>query len=67
MRTSAERGNPMTNNQIINALIIVLALIAAIVATGLIAGYAMQAFIVAYWVVLTMKNLMDYVEKRKGR
>lgn len=56
----------MTANQIINALIIVLALIAATVATGLIAGYTMQAFIVAYWVVLTMKNLMDYIEKRKG-
>ena len=51
----------MTNNQIINALIIVLALIAATVATGLIAGYTMQAFIVAYWIVLTMKNLMDYI------
>lgn len=56
----------MTNNQIINALIIVLALIAATVATGLIAGYTMQAFIVAYWIVLTMKNLMDYIDKRKG-
>ena len=56
----------MTANQIINALIIVLAMIAATVATGLIAGYTMQAFIVAYWIVLTMKNLMDYIEKRKG-
>ena len=56
----------MTTNQIINALIIVLALIAATVATGMIAGYTMQVFIVAYWIVLTMKNLMDYVDKRKG-
>jgi hypothetical protein len=57
----------MTNNQIINVLIIALAMIAAIVATGLIAGYTMHAFIVAYWIVLTMKNLMDYIENRKGR
>ena len=56
----------MTNNQIINGLIIVLAMIAATVATGLIAGYTMQAFIVAYWIFLTMKNLMDYIDKRKG-
>lgn len=56
----------MTANQIINGLIIILALIAATVATGLIAGYTMQAFIVAYWIVLTMKNLVDYVDKRKG-
>lgn len=42
-------------------LIIVLALIAAVVSVGLIAGYAMQPFIVAYWVVLTGKNLVDYV------
>lgn len=42
-------------------LIIVLAVIAAIVATGLIAGYAMQAWIVAYWLVLTMKNMVDYI------
>lgn len=47
--------------QISNALILVLAVIAAIVATGLIAGYAMWAWIVAYWVTLTAKNLVDYL------
>lgn len=31
---------------------------------GLIAGYAMQPFIVAYWLVLTMKNLVDYIAGR---
>lgn len=46
-----------------NILIIVLAAISAVVATGLIAGYAMQAWIVAYWLVLTMKNLLDYVRR----
>lgn len=45
-------------------LIIALAVIAAIVATGLIAGYAMQAWIVAYWMVLTMKNMVDYIGRR---
>lgn len=45
-------------------LIIALAVIAAIVATGMIAGYAMQAWIVAYWMVLTMKNMVDYIGRR---
>ena len=51
----------MTAKQISAILIIVLAIIAAVVATGLIAGYVMQAWIVAYWVTLTMKNVVDYI------
>lgn len=46
------------------ALIIVLAVIAAIVATGLIAGLSMWAWIVGYWVTLTVKNVADYVGSR---
>lgn len=42
-------------------LVLVLAGIAAVTATGLIAGYKMQAWIVAYWLVLTMKNVVDYI------
>ena len=42
-------------------LILVLAVIAAIVATGLIAGYSMWAWIVAYWITLTIKNVVDYI------
>lgn len=42
-------------------LIIILAIIAAVTATGLIAGYAMQPWIVGYWLVLTMKNVVDYL------
>lgn len=42
-----------------NKLIIALAAIAAVVATGLIAGFNMFPFIVGYWLVLTMKNLLD--------
>ena len=46
-------------------LVILLAVIAAIVATGLIAGYSMWAFIVGYWCVLTMKNALDYISINK--
>ena len=49
-----------------NLLIIALAIISAVVATGLIAGYAMQAWIVAYWLTLLMKNLLDYA-RRNGQ
>jgi len=56
----------MSGKQISAALVVVLAAIAAIVATGLIAGYVMHAWIVAYWMVLTMKNLVDYINGRGG-
>lgn len=52
----------MTPKQISARLVIALAIIAAVTATGLIAGYKMQAWIVAYWVVLTGKNLIDYID-----
>ena len=51
----------MTPKQISARLVIALAAIAAIVATGLIAGFVMQPWIVAYWVVLTAKNIVDYI------
>ena len=51
----------MSEKQISAALVVVLAAIAAIVATGLIAGYVMHAWIVAYWMVLTAKNIVDYI------
>ena len=51
----------MTPQKISARLVIVLAVIAAVVATGLIAGYVMQPWIVAYWVVLTAKNIVDYI------
>ena len=50
-------------------LVLVLAGIAAVTATGLIAGFSMQAWIVAYWLVLTIKNVVDYIgiwEKKHG-
>ena len=55
----------MSGKQISARLVIVLAGIAAIVATGLIAGYVMHAWIVAYWVTLTAKNLVDYIGTKK--
>lgn len=51
----------MTPKKISNLLVIVLAIIAAITATGLIAGYAMQPWIIGYWLVLTAKNIVDYI------
>lgn len=48
--------------KITNALILALAAIAAIVATGLIAGHSMFAWIVAYWMTLTLKNVLDYIK-----
>ena len=55
----------MTAKQISQVLIIILAIIAATVASGLIAGYNMHAWIVAYWVALTMKNVVDYIGAKR--
>ena len=51
----------MTAKQISAILIIILAIIAAVVATGLIMGYTMWAVIIIYWLVLTAKNIVDYI------
>ena len=51
----------MSAKKISQILIIVLAIIAAVVATGLIAGYVMYPWIISYWIALTAKNLVDYV------
>lgn len=40
-------------------LMLFLAVLSAIVANGLIAGYSMWPWIVAYWIMLTMKNMLD--------
>lgn len=47
-----------------NALVLALAVIAAVVATGLIAGVQMWPWIIMYWLVLTAKNIVDYVGGR---
>ena len=51
----------MTQKQISAWVVVALAIIAAITAVGFIAGFAMQPFIVGYWVVLTAKNIVDYI------
>ena len=56
----------MTAKEISKVLVLVLAVVAAITATGLIAGYAMQPWIICYWLVLTAKNLVDYVGGAKS-
>lgn len=55
----------MSTKKISAVLVVVLALIAAVTATGLIAGYAMQPWIIGYWLVLTMKNVVDSIGIRK--
>jgi hypothetical protein len=47
-------------------LVIVLAVIAAVVAVGLIAGLAMWPVIILYWMVLTMKNVLDYLAMKEN-
>ena len=51
----------MTEKRISAMLVVVLAVVAAITAIGFIAGYAMQPWIVLYWSVLTVKNVVDYI------
>ena len=48
-------------------LVILLAVIAAVVLAGLIAGRNMWAFIIAYWAVLTIKNLADARERMRTK
>ena len=49
-----------------NALVLALAIIAAVVATGLIAGVQMWPWIIMYWLVLTVKNVVDYMGGRQN-
>lgn len=44
-----------------NLLIIFLAVIAAVVACGLYRKRNMWHWILLYWIVLTIKNLLDYI------
>lgn len=47
--------------KISSRLVVALAVIAAITATGFAVGYKMQPWIVGYWTVLTAKNICDYI------
>ena len=60
-RRSARIDGGKQMRKISKCLILLLAIIAAVVAVGLIAGLSMWPFIVAYWCTLTAKNLVDYI------
>lgn len=46
------------------ALVLALAAIALTVCAGLAAGRVMWPWIVGYWAVLTVKNIVDYMETK---
>lgn len=48
------------------ALIFALIIIAAVVALVLAAGKSAWGIIIAYWVVLTIKNAVDLISNKKG-
>lgn len=47
------------------ALVLVLAAIALTVCAGLAAGRVMWPWIVGYWAVLTIKNIVDWIGRGK--
>lgn len=49
----------MTAKEISGGIVIALAVQAAVIAAGLLAHQDMWAHICAYWIVLTIKNLVD--------
>lgn len=55
----------MTCKHISALLVLALAAIALIVCAGLAAGRVMWAWIVGYWVVLTAKNIVDWIGRKK--
>ena len=46
---------------ILSCLVIVLAAIAGVVLYGLIKKHNMWGWIIAYWAVLTLKNIADFI------
>lgn len=48
-------------------LVVILIVIAAIVAGGLMLSRNMWAWIIAYWIVLTIKNAADFFAGKKAR
>ena len=55
----------MTCKHISALLVLALAAIALIVFAGLAAGLVMWPWIVGYWAVLTVKNIVDWIGARK--
>ena len=56
----------MTPKRLSAMLVLALAAIAMTVCAGLAAGRNMWPWIVAYWVVLTVKNIVDWIGARKN-
>lgn len=56
----------MTAKRLSAMLVLALAAIAMTVCAGLAAGRNMWSWIVAYWAVLTAKNIVDWIGARKN-
>lgn len=57
----------MTCKHISALLVLALAAIAMTVCAGLAAGRVMWLWIVGYWAVLTIKNIVDYMETKERK
>lgn len=57
----------MTTKRLSALLVLALAAIALTVCAGLAAGRNMWPWIVAYWAVLTGKNIVDWIGARKRK
>ena len=56
----------MTPKRLSALLVLALAAIALTVCAGLSAGVSMWPWIVAYWAVLTVKNIVDWIGRKKN-
>lgn len=62
-----QKGGRMKKYKLLSqALIFALIIIAAVVAVTIAAGKSAWGLIIAYWVVLTIKNAVDLIGNRKG-
>ena len=55
----------MTQKRLSALLVLALAAIAMTVCAGLAAGRSMWQWIVGYWAVLTAKNIVDWIGRKK--
>lgn len=56
----------MTQKRLSALLVLALAAIALTVCAGLAVGVSMWPWIVGYWAVLTVKNIVDWIGARKN-
>lgn len=62
-----QKGGRMKKYKLLSqSLIFALIIIAAVVAATIAAGKNAWALIIAYWMVLTVKNAVDLIGNRKG-